>query len=306
MSKKSGFVSVIGEPNAGKSTLINTLIGYNLSPVTRKPQTTRNRIFGILTRDNVQIVFTDTPGIINPRYKLQNLMKHETGKAIEGADVILFVIDLSGDVKHSLDVVMDEYKNFAEVSEVIPLICVLNKTDLVSDEQVKDVIKLISSSYKFSEIIPVSAMNGFNIGMLYDVIVSFLPEGEFYYEEGLITSQQERFFVSEIIRRNVFELLSDEVPFSVYVDVEEFREREGKKDYIRASLITEKETQKSILIGSRGEMIKKIGKLSREEIEEFLGREVFLELFVKVRKNWRNDPDFLKRYFRKNSAPANL
>lgn len=307
MDKKSGFVSVIGEANTGKSTLVNSLVGFGISPVTSKAQTTRNRIYAILTRGNVQIIFTDTPGIVNPRYRIQNYMRDETRKAVEEADIILFVFDISKDVLVAVDKVMSRYNStFAGEHRQIPLICVLSKTDLESNEKSAEVINKISADYNFKEIVPVSAKTGFNLSKLFDVIVSVLPEGEFYYDETLIAAQPERFFVSEIIRRNILELLSDEVPFSVFVDIEEFREYNGKKDFIRASLIVEKQSQKPILIGSKGKMIKTIGQISRKEIESFLGREVFLELLVKVRKNWRNDPNFLKSHFKKNLASVNL
>lgn len=300
MQKISGFTAIIGAPNAGKSTLLNAILGQNISIVTPKPQTTRNRIFGIYTKDNVQIVFVDTPGILNPRYKLQQFMNKEIESSFIEADVIMLVIDTNKYNTQSLKEVYDKYKK--EFSEH-KLFCVLNKIDLLKKEELLLIIKNISDNYKFDEIIPVSAAKGFNIADLIKTITRYLPENEFYFGGDAVTSQPERFFAAEIIRQSVLKLYRDEIPFSVYIDIDEFKERDKGKDYIRASVIVERETQKAIIIGANGSKIKSLGSISRKQIEDFLGREVFLELFVKVRKDWKNDEDFLKKNFNKSGAP---
>jgi GTP-binding protein Era len=292
-------VGLVGFPNAGKSTLLNAILGQNISIVTPKPQTTRNRIFGIYTRDNTQIVFVDTPGILNPRYKLQQFMKNEIESSFIEADIIMLVIDADKYDGESLREVYDKYKK--EFSEH-KLFCVLNKIDLLKKEEVLLTIKNISDSYKFDEIIPVSAIKGFNVDELIKTITRYLPENEFYFGTDSITSQPERFFAAEIIRQSILKLYSDEIPFSVYIDIDEFKERDKGKDYIRASVIVERESQKAIIIGANGSKIKSLGSYSRKHIEEFLGREVFLELFVKVRRDWKNDEDFLKKNFNKSGA----
>lgn len=296
MQKRSGFVSIIGVPNAGKSTLLNAILGQNISIVTSKPQTTRNKIFGIYTKDNIQIIFVDTPGILDPKYKLQQFMKREIESSFDEADIIVLVVDSYKFDKKSLSEIYSKYKkSFSEHK----LICVLNKIDLIKKEEILPLIKIISDNYEFNDIVPVSAAKDFNIDELIKVISGYLPENEFYFDKDVITSQPEKFFAAEIIRQNVLKQFKDEIPFSVYVDIEEFKEREKGKDFINASIYVERDTQKAIIIGSAGGKIKRLGESSRKEIEEFLGRKVFLELFVKVRKDWKNDDKFLKKNFNK-------
>ena len=302
MQKISGFVSIIGTPNAGKSTLLNAILGQNISIVTPKPQTTRNKIFGIYTKDNMQIIFVDTPGILDPKYKLQQFMKREIDSSFVESDIILLIVDISEFNIKKLKDVYDKYKK--EFSEH-KLFCVLNKIDLLKKEVVLLTIKKISDNLNFDEIIPVSAVKGFNVNELLVVISKYLPENEFYFGDDVITSQPERFFVSEIIRENILKLYKDEVPFSVYVDIDEFKEREKGKNFIRGSIFVERDGQKAIIIGAGGSGIKKLGEFARKEIEEFLDRQVFLELFVKVRKDWKNDENFLKKNFNKLSTQIN-
>lgn len=296
MQKFSGFVPIIGAPNAGKSTLLNSVLGQNISIVTAKPQTTRNRITGIYTRDNIQIVFVDTPGILDPKYKLQQFMSREIETSVIESDVIILVIDIS---KYDRETFAKLYNKYSNEYKEHKLFCVINKIDLVRKEQVLLVIKDISENFKVDEIIPVSAVKGFNVDELLKTIIKYLPEAEFYFESDVVTSQPEKFFVAEIIRQNALRQYKDEVPFSVYIDIDEFKERESGKDYIRATVIVERDTQKAIIIGEGGLKIKKLGEHSRKSIEEFLGRPVFLELFVKVRKDWKNDDEFLKKNFNK-------
>lgn len=296
MIKKSGFAAIVGKPNAGKSTLLNAVLGQNLSIVTPKPQTTRNKIFGIYTKDNVQIVFVDTPGILKPRYKLQAFMKKEVESSFVEADIIILVVDASNYEPESLDEVCAKYsKEFSEHK----IFCVLSKIDLVEKETVLLIINDVSKKADFDEIIPLSAKTGFNLDELMVTIEKYVPEHDFYFDNDIIASQPEKFFVSEIIRAQVLRMYKEEVPFSAYVEVEEFKEREKGKDFIRANIVLEKESQKPILIGKRGAMIKQLGERSRRDIEDFLGHPVFLELFVKIRKNWKNDEEFLKKNFYK-------
>jgi GTP-binding protein Era len=296
MQKKSGFVPIIGAPNAGKSTLLNAVLGQKISIVTPKPQTTRNRITGIYTKDNVQIVFVDTPGILDPKYKLQQFMKREIESSFVDSDIILLIVDSS---KYHRDAFAKIYNENSRSFEGHKLFCILNKIDLLRKEEVLMIISDISANFKVDEIIPVSAAKGFNVKELVNEIIKYLPENEFYFDDQAVTSQPEKFFVSELIRKNILKLYKDEIPFSAYIDIEEFIERTGSKDYIRASVIVERDTQKAIIIGANGAGIKHLGELSRKNIEEFLGRKVYLELFVKTKKDWKNDEDFLRKNFNK-------
>ncbi len=301
MQKISGFAAIIGTPNAGKSTLLNSILGQNISIVTSKPQTTRNKIFGIYTKDNIQIVFVDTPGILDPKYRLQEFMKKEIDSSFAESDIIILVIDA---FKYDSGILKSTYEKYRTEFSAHKLFCVLNKIDLLKKEEVLEMIKEVSDQFKFDEIIPVSATKKFNIDDLISTIARYLPESEFYFEPDAVTSQPEKFFVAEIIRQNVLKQFKDEIPFSVYIDVEEFKEREAGKDYIRASIIVERDSQKAIVIGTSGSKIKSLGESSRREIENFLGRKTYLELFVKVRKDWKNDEDFLKKNFNKQGAPV--
>ena len=296
MQKFSGFVPIIGAPNAGKSTLLNAILGQKISIVTAKPQTTRNRITGIYTNENVQIVFVDTPGVLDPKYKLQQFMSREIESSVIESDIIILVIDINKYDRESFSTLYNTYNRLYGDHKIF---CVINKIDLVRKEQVLPVIKDISENFRIDEIIPVSAVKGFNIEELLKTIIKYLPEGDFYFESDVLTSQPEKFFVAEIIRQNILRQYKDEIPFSVHIDIEEFKERETGKDFIRASVIVERETQKAIIIGDSGNKIKKLGELSRKAIEEFLDRPVYLELFAKVRKDWKNDEDFLKKNFNK-------
>lgn len=294
MPQKAGFVSIIGNPNVGKSTLVNTLIGANISIVSSKPQTTRREIVGILTRDDYQIVFLDTPGIIVPRYKLQELMMDYIPQSIAAADLLLVIFDFSKD--NTLDTFKEKYLElFQNIST--PKFAILNKIDLAkSTTHIIPFLDKINKLADFNEIIPVSALTGENIEELEKSIVSYLPEHVFYYDEESISTLNEKFFVAEIIRQIIFTKLSKELPYSTEVQIDEFIEREKGKWFINASIICERQTQKQIIIGSNGEMIKEIGSIARKEIEDFLGVPIFLELFVKVRENWRDNPTYLKSF----------
>lgn len=295
MEKKAGYVAIIGKPNSGKSTLMNEILGQQLSIVTPKPQTTRNKIFGIYTDVNSQIVFMDTPGILRPKYKLHQFMKKELESSFVEADVILLLLDVFIYDRNELNELYEQYKRDFSKHKVF---CVLNKIDLITKERLLQIIDDVSKSELApDEIIPVSALSGFNTDELVKTITKYLPKNEFYFGAEVVATQSERFFVTEIIRKNALKLYGEEIPYSVYVEIEEFKENEFGKDLIRAAIIVEKDSQKIIIIGSGGSMIKKLGERSRTEIESFLGREVYLELHVKVRRNWKNDEKFLKRKF---------
>lgn len=291
---KCGYVTLFGLPNAGKSTLMNALLGTSLSIVNKKAQTTRNRILGILTDDNYQMIFLDTPGVLEPKYELQRFMQAEIKSSVEEADVILHIVDVARFNEKEFAEFETTYGNFFEGKHIIT---VLNKLDLVEKDKVLEAIGMLSTNFRRTEIVPVSAINGFNISELKKTIAGLLPDMPFLYDEDTLTDRPERFFAAEIIRQKILQLLHEEVPYSVFVNIAEFKERDGGKDYINAEIIVEKESQKAIVIGKKAEMLKKIGQESRRSIEKFLDREVYLELFVKVRKDWRKSQSFLKTNF---------
>lgn len=295
MNTKSGYVTIIGKPNAGKSTLMNAMLGERLSIISSKPQTTRKNILGIISDEDHQIIFLDTPGILEPVYLLQEKMVEFINQAIKDADILLVLFDIETDPGGS-EILEDEilFKNIHK--HRAKKIAIINKVDLSNDAQVKRLAEKLKNTKLFDEILTVSAYLGFNVNILLDKIKELLPVGPKYYPDDQISNENERFFVSEIIREKVFELYQDEIPFSTEVLIEDFKEREKAKDFISASIIVEKETQKPIIIGKNGEMIKKLGKISRTSIENFLGREVYLELRVKVRPKWRSNQNLLKNF----------
>ena len=293
METKCGYVALIGEPNVGKSTLLNALVGTKLSIVTPKPQTTRKRVVGVRTDEDSQMIFLDTPGIVEPRYELHRVMMQYVDFAIAEADIIGFMIDVAihKDPAVALtEQVKERLKTFDKT-----LILILNKIDLLKDS--KEVLPIIEEYNKlglFREFVPISATKLAGVDELIKVFKQYLPEGEFLYEEDVLSTQSERFFVSELIREKLFTMFKDEVPYSTEVQIVDFKEREKGKWYISAEIIVEKETQKPIIIGAGGSRIKKLGEITRKEIENHLGVPVYLELFVKVRKNWRNNKNYLK------------
>ncbi|MEK6553127.1 MAG: GTPase Era [Bacteroidota bacterium] len=295
MSIKSGFVSIIGKPNVGKSTLMNALIGERLSIITNKPQTTRKRILGILTAENYQIIFLDTPGILNPEYLLQERMLEYVFQSVKDSDVILVIIDVDSDPSGSKTFSDERVKAVLKESNTKKIL-LLNKIDLSNQPDIEKLINQYSEKSNFEKVIPISAKEGFNLENVIDAIVELLPEHPKYFPEDQITDKNERFFVTEIIREKVFERYREEIPYSTEVLIEEFIERENAKDYVSAVIVVEKETQKPIILGTKGEAIKKLGQSAREEIEKFLQREVYLELRVKVREKWRSNPNMLKNF----------
>ena len=287
---KSGFVNIIGNPNVGKSILMNELVGERLSIITSKAQTTRHRIMGIVNGDDFQIVYSDTPGILKPAYKLQESMMHFVSDALSDADVILYVTDTveRGD----------------ETSEAIvatlargttPVIVVINKIDLTTQEQLEELVGRWHDRLPSAAVVPVSALNRFNMDGLLDAIVARLPEGEPYYPKDTLTDRPLRFFASEIIREKILLNYQKEIPYSVEIAIEEYRE-EPTIDRIAATIYVARESQKAILIGRRGEMLKKVGTAARIDLEKFLDKKVFLQLFVKVSDNWRDSDKQLRRF----------
>jgi len=283
---KTGYVTIIGKPNVGKSTLLNSLLGTKISAVSAKPQTTRNRILGILTEDDCQACFIDTPGMIRPEYPLQEQMVKQIKTAVADADILILMVD---------PWFKDDrvYRQFIDIAKSVPRIAVINKIDLVQKTDLLPLIERLTSS-KVADIIPTSALKGTGIGNLKKVIFANLPEGEFFFPRDDISDAPERFFVADFIREKIFESFKKEVPYASCVVIDEFKEREKGKDYIRAVIYVERASQKAILIGKHGTALKNVGERARREIEAFLGRTVYLDLWVKVKEKWRKNKRFLK------------
>lgn len=282
---RSGYVSIIGRPNAGKSTLLNNIIGEKISIVTPKPQTTRKKITGIRNAEDSQIIFIDTPGIHKPKHKLGEFMEKEAMKALEHVDIILFMVEPQkpgyGD-----KCIIDLFNNIAKKTVVFLLI---NKIDTIKKQEILPVIDEYSKLYEFDEILPVSALNPEDVQLITGKIVERLPAGPRYYPDDVITDQYERVVVAEIVREKIMEATEDEVPHSVAVEVLKWTERKSGLLALAFNIYVEKESQKGIIIGKKGERLKAIGAASRSDIELFLGRKVFMELWVKVMKDWRSD-----------------
>lgn len=287
---RSGFVSIIGRPNVGKSTLLNQMLGEKIVITSDKPQTTRNRIKGIHNIPGAQIIFIDTPGIHRAKSLLNRYMVDEALASIRDVDLILFLVEAD------CPAVSQETQILELLSEVrTPVILVLNKIDLVVKERLLERIAGYALLYPFKEIVPVSALSGDGVGRLVECVFASLPEGPFYFPDDILSDVPERFLVAEIIREKIFRLTRDEVPYSVAVEVESFKERpDGTLIAIAAAIIVERDSQKGIIIGKKGAMLKKIGMEARREIEQLLDARVFLELFVKVRRDWSEDPRLLK------------
>lgn len=296
METKAGFITIVGLPNAGKSTLMNALIGEQLSVATNKPQTTRKKIVGILSEPDYQFVFLDTPGILKPEYLLQERMLDFVFSSVRDTDILLVIVDITND-KSGSRLLENEIVQKILKAEKCPKILVINKIDESDKTLVESLISKAEKTELFNNIIPISAKLKFNLESVIETIKEHLPEHPKYYPDDQITDESERFFVTEIIRGKIFELLHEEIPYSTEVIIAEFKERDKKaKDYISAEIVVEKETQKPIIIGNQGTMIKKIGNYSRLEIEKFLGREVYLELRVKVRNKWRSNKNLLRSF----------
>jgi GTP-binding protein Era len=292
---KSGFVNIIGRPNVGKSTLMNALVGERMSIITNKPQTTRHRIVGLLSGDDFQIVFSDTPGYIqDPHYRMQEAMNRFVFSTFEDADIMLFVIDPQ-ESYHEEDPLIDRLRGVRE-----PLMLLINKVDLTTPERIKELIDWWQQQLSFTEILPISAKEKIGTVGLLDKIMEYLPEGPVYYPKDQLTDRPERFFVSEIIREKILELYHQEIPYSTEVVINAFKETETNSGEplvrIDAEIYVMRDTQKSIIIGKGGAAIKKLGTEARKSIEIFLESKVFLEMHVRVRDNWRDDERQLKHF----------
>jgi GTP-binding protein Era len=289
---RSGYVSIVGKPNVGKSTLLNRIIGEKIAIVSPKPQTTRNRITGILNRPDGQIIFVDTPGIHRPKHKLGEIMVREAKEAIKEVDIILFMVDPEppdmGD-----RVIIDMFKDQKKT-----VFLLINKVDKIKKTEILPLIDTYRSIYPFDEIFPISALKGDGVDELIETIVKYLPEGVRYYPEDTITDKTERFMVSEIIREKIIYKTEDEIPYAVFVEITEWSERQTENKekviFIHANIYVEREGQKGIIIGKGGSRLKSIGIEARQEIERLLGTKVFLELQVKTKKDWRSKAYLLK------------
>ncbi len=284
---RSGYVALIGKPNVGKSTLLNALLGQKLSIVTPKAQTTRHRILGILTEQDCQIIFLDTPGIMQPNTRLDQSMMRKVKESVSDADLVVFMADARAAEPdfHSLESIVHR-----------PAILAINKIDLVKQETVLPMVEAYMGLRSFEAVVPISALKGIKLTALLQEIRERIPAGPAFYPPGMISEHPERFFVSEIIREKVFKKFRQEVPYSVAVTIVNFVERPAQKDLIEADIIVEHHSQKGILIGSGGTALKSIGIAARQDIEAFLDRKVYLKLFVRVRKNWRNREAFLRSF----------
>jgi GTPase len=287
---KSGFVAIIGKPNAGKSTLINSLLKKKIAIVSNKPETTRDSIQGIVTSDDNQVVFVDTPGIHKPHLLLGKIMVNKASNAILGADIVIFIVDAASGLSDADYIIIERIKESQK-----PAIVAINKIDAISKSKILPIIDRLKDEYPFKEFIPISALRHDNLELLQKSIISMLPEGVKFYNNGEITDKDEVFIISEIIREKALSLTKEEVPHSLAVVVEDFsRRQEGGILDISAVIYVERDSQKGILIGQKGSMIKEISTLSRKELEAYFGEKVFLQVFVKVLKNWRKSEQALK------------
>ncbi|HAY37712.1 MAG: GTPase Era [Bacteroidetes Order II. Incertae sedis bacterium] len=284
---KSGYVALIGKPNVGKSTLLNTMMGMKLSIVTNKPQTTRRRVLGILSDDHYQMILLDTPGIIKPRYGLQEAMMKDVRTSTSDGDILVFMADATRDSVDDLSL---------EFVGDTPAILVLNKIDKVKQEDMLPLVAAYTEAHNFEEVIPISALKGRNIEVLLKAISDRLPLGPAFYPKDMVSEQPENFFISEIIREKIFKQFKQEVPYATQVNIVSWELKDDAKDVINAEIIVERDSQKGILIGKGGKAMKKVGTYAREDIEDFLNRGVYLKIHVKVRDNWRNSDTQLRSF----------
>jgi GTPase len=290
---KSGYVAIIGQPNVGKSTLMNNLIDVKLSITSPRPQTTRRRVMGILNDTDLQVVFLDTPGILDPKYNLQREMMNYVNLAISDADLLLYIIDGA----------LDKFKFTDDIEKLTkinpakkPVVLAINKIDLISKSNLLPLMDTIKTKYSFEEMIPISAKTKDGLDQLVILFKKFIPYHPPYYDPEVLTDQPERFFVAELIREQIFYQFQKEIPYSVEVIISEFKERENAKSFISVEIFVERDSQKAIVIGKKGEALKKLSTNSRKEIEIFLNRKIYLEIIVKVKKNWRQNEVMLKQF----------
>ncbi|OFW76059.1 MAG: GTPase Era [Alicyclobacillus sp. RIFOXYA1_FULL_53_8] len=289
---RSGFAALIGRPNVGKSTLLNALVGQKVAIMSNRPQTTRNQIRGVLTTDSEQIIFIDTPGLHRPQHRLGEYMVEAAEATLREVDVVVVVVDATERSPEADEPVLERLHNLST-----PVILVLNKVDAVDKPKLLTFIAYFKDRYPFQAIIPISAKDGTQLDELKAAILQHLPEGPQYYPDDSVTDHPEQFVIAEFIREKVLRLTREEVPHSVMVDIEQFERREGSDVlYVHAIIYTERDSQKGILIGKNGAMLKRVGQLARQELEALFGSKVFLELWVKVKKDWRNEPSLLKRW----------
>lgn len=288
---KSGFVSIIGRPNVGKSTFVNQVIGQKIAITSDKAQTTRNKVQGIYTEEESQIIFIDTPGIHKPKHRLGDYMVKTAVSTLSEVDAILFLIDAKEGYGRGDQFILDRLQDVDS-----PVYLIINKIDLIHPDELFPLIEKYKDKCDFEEIVPISALEGNNVGHLLEILKKQLPEGPKYYDSDQITDHPERFIMAELIREKVLQLTREEIPHSIAVEIENIEKRESNAIFIQASIITERGTQKGILIGKQGSMLKNIGKQARLDIEKLLGTKVYLELWIKVQKDWRNNPKRLNEY----------
>ncbi|MCG1815522.1 GTPase Era [Staphylococcus epidermidis] len=287
---KSGFVSIIGRPNVGKSTFVNRVIGHKIAIMSDKAQTTRNKIQGVMTRDDAQIIFIDTPGIHKPKHKLGDYMMRVAKNTLSEIDAIMFMVNVNEDIGRGDEYIMEMLKNVKT-----PIFLVLNKIDLVHPDTLMPKIEQYQSYMDFTDIIPISALEGLNVDHFIDVLKSFLPEGPKYYPDNQISDHPEQFVVSEIIREKILHLTSDEIPHAIGVNVDRMIKEDEDRVRIEATIYVERDSQKGIVIGKGGKKLKEVGKRARRDIEMLLGSKVYLELWVKVQRDWRNKVNFIRQ-----------
>ncbi|MBE6682828.1 MAG: GTPase Era [Ruminococcaceae bacterium] len=290
MMTKTAFIMIAGKPNVGKSTLLNTLLGEKVAIVSRKPQTTRNRITGVLTKGENQYVFTDTPGLHKPKTLLGEYMMKSVGNVADSSDIVLFVVEAGSELNSNESAALDKYN-----ASGLDVILVINKTDRANKIKLAEQIKELSERYSFHAVVPVSALNGDGVQYILDELEPLLVESVHFFPEDYITDQPERKIFAELIREKVLRLLDDEIPHGVAVSVEEFKEKKGLLS-VRAEIYCERESHKRIIIGKNGAMLKKIGSYAREDAEALFETKVFLDLWVKVKENWRDRPSFLSDF----------
>ncbi|HFK1424775.1 MULTISPECIES: GTPase Era [Bacillus cereus group] len=280
---KSGFVSIIGRPNVGKSTFLNRIIGQKIAIMSDKPQTTRNKIQGVYTENDSQVIFIDTPGIHKPKHKLGDFMVKMAQTTLKEVDIVLFMVNAVEGFGRGEEFIIEKLKETKQ-----PVFLVINKIDQVHPEQLLELIDQYRKLHDFAEIVPISALDGNNVEALIGKIKKYLPEGPQYYPDNQVTDHPERFIIAELIREKVLHLTREEVPHSVAVVIDAIQKREGGAVYINATIVVERPSQKGIIIGKQGKMLKEVGKRARFDIEALLGSKVFLEVWVKVQKDWRN------------------
>ena len=287
---KSGFVSIIGRPNVGKSTFVNRVIGHKIAIMSDKAQTTRNKIQGVMTRDDAQIIFIDTPVIHKPKHKLGDYMMRVAKNTLSEIDAIMFMVNVNEDIGRGDEYIMEMLKNVKT-----PIFLVLNKIDLVHPDTLMPKIEQYQSYMDFTDIIPISALEGLNVDHFIDVLKSFLPEGPKYYPDNQISDHPEQFVVSEIIREKILHLTSEEIPHAIGVNVDRMIKEDEDRVRIEATIYVERDSQKGIVIGKGGKKLKEVGKRARRDIEMLLGSKVYLELWVKVQRDWRNKVNFIRQ-----------